>query len=220
MNEETTDHIDWDVFWLDADEDRKNMAATGQYGKAEELEQFFVERLYPGTVGSFGCGPADCERSIAVRHPDIGFYCYDTAASVIEQNRQETDLANLEFRVETLPEIETKRQFDIVYCFATLFYVAEIEAAVENLYARVRQGGYLLFDYLNRLSPAGFRRVIDHPGNDTEWFQRRYALVLDRENLLSYERIHDLLGRWPQSYAAIVDGAAGARAAPQVVVPK
>lgn len=214
----TDDAIDWERFWATADDDKRGMAATGQYGDADRLDRFFEEVYRPDTLGSIGCGPAHAERTIADRHPDVEVYCYDTARSVVEEAREATDLPNVRFGVATLPETGIDRRFDLVYCFATLFYVAEIERAVEHCYDLVREGGYLVFDYPNRLTPAAHREAVEN-ADDPEWFRERFALVLGRENLLSYDRIHELLGRWPRSYSSVV-GDGSSRAAPQVFVPK
>jgi len=218
--------IDWDEFWREADEARRNAAATGQYGKADLIERFFEAVGTPEDLGSFGCGPAHAEFAVADLFPDVDVYGYDVARSVIAENRAsgaDRGIENVSFAVDRLPDLATDRSFDLVYCVGTLYYVPAIERAVEALYERVRPGGHLVVDYPNRLTPAAYRRVIadaDDPEEEA-WYRDRFSVVLDRENLLSYDRIHELLGRWPRSYYSLVDAqSASARAAPCVYVPK
>jgi hypothetical protein len=40
---------------------------------------------------------------------------------------------------------------------------------------------------------------------DADRFEDRFSLLLDGENLLSYDRIHDALGTWPQSVWSVID---------------
>lgn len=196
--------IDWDAFWRDAEGDRRRSANVGQYGKAELLERF-IERIgTPDRLASVGCGPAEPLFELAGDHPRAELYGYDSAASIIEENRgraARAGIENLSFAVDRLPELETDRQFDIVYCYATLHYVCDVERAAVQLYDRVRDGGYLILNYPNRLTRATYRREFA----DDEAFRERFALVFEGVNLLSYRRLHDLLGRWPRSYWSAVD---------------
>jgi len=117
-----------------------------------------------------------------------------------------------------------------VYCYATLHYVADIERALSSLYGRLRDGGHLVFNYPNRLTRADYERMVDpdvdHDGppiGDADAFRERFGLVFAGENLLSYERIHDVLGTWPRSFWSAVEAPDEpwyGRSNPCVYVPK
>ncbi len=207
------DTIDWHRFWNEAEGDRRLSAAPGAYGKVDLLARFFEQVGAPADLGSFGCGPADLLFDLAERYPDLELVGYDAARSIVAANREranEEGAGNLRFVVDVLPDVEAERRFDLVYCYATLHYVEDVERALETLYDRVREGGHLVFNYPNRLTPAEYRRImagdLDGPLEvDPEAFAERFSLVLDRENLLSYERIHDVLGTWPRSFWSAVD---------------
>ena len=217
------ERIDWNTFWAEADDERRAMAATGQYGQAEPLARFMERRGISNSVASIGCGPAHILFELADRYPEVEFVGYDTAESVIVENRERVERTgrdNIAFGVETLPEIEVEHRFELVFSYGTLQYVRTIEQAVESLYELVVDGGDLVFDYPSRTMPATIERAAEDSGEHGEWLRGRFDLVLARENLLSYERIHDLLGRWPRKFNAEGDGPTGSRASPRVFVPK
>lgn len=214
--------IDWDAFWREAEGDRRRSANVGQYGKAELLDRF-VERVSPvEDVASIGCGPAEPLFDLAESDPDIAFYGYDAAASIVEENRErstDANLENLSFSVDRLPDLRTDREFDVVYCYATLHYVQDARRAVVELYDRVKDGGYLVLNYPNRLTRGTYRREFA----DDDAFRERFALVFAGENLLSYRQLRDLVGRWPRSYWSAVDAPDEpwtGRDNPCVLVPK
>jgi SAM-dependent methyltransferase len=221
---DTTGHpFDWHAFWRDAPETARDTARPGRFDKLDQFRRFFDSRGRPATFGSVGCGPADAEFDLARRYPGIEFRCYDTAGSVVAENRDRTaaeGLDNLSFDVATLPDPAIDRQFDLVYCYATLIYVRDVEAAIQNLYDLVREGGHLVFDYSNRHTRATYRELLPDGVPDEGRFEERWRLVLDGENLLSHERIREVLGTWPRSFYAEVGREDPPRDSPCVFVPK
>ena len=209
--------IRWEQFWERAGEEKRSQAATGQYGQADPLAAFVQQRGCE-SVCSVGCGPAHVLFDLAERFPEREFVGIDVATSVIEQNRSRTELENLEFAVDSLPRLDIDRRFDLVICYGVLPYVEASERAVVSLYEVVSHGGALVFDYPSREMPNAIRRAAAD-SDDPEWMRDRFRLVLARSNLLSYDRIHELTGRWPRKFNA--DGeVTGSRASPRVVVPK
>ncbi|WP_256295785.1 class I SAM-dependent methyltransferase [Haloarchaeobius salinus] len=211
--------FDWERdFYAATDWDRG--AYLGGEAMPGHLETFFERVGVPESVADVGCGPALVPFELAPGHPDTEFHCYDVAPSVVEANREraaDEDLDNLHFSVAGLPYLGVDRQFDLVYCMATLYFVADAERAVTELYGMVAPGGTLVCNYPNRYTKAWVNE-------DTE-DQRREAfeLVGRGENLLSYERIGELLDRTPLSYWSAV-GASDAdyarRSSPAVYVHK
>lgn len=150
------------------------------------------------------------------RHPGTTVVGYDAGESVLAENRERArreGVANVEFEQAVLPEFDPGREFDVVFSYFTLCYVADVEGALKNLYDAVAPGGYLVCNYQNRLAQAHWRRMADDPEThlgeassfDPERFEERFRLLLDGENLLSYDRIHDAVGTWPRSVWSVVE---------------
>jgi SAM-dependent methyltransferase len=223
MTDTVDQPLDWDAFWAAAPASARDTARPGRFAKPDQFRRFFEARSVPATVGSVGCGPADAEFELARRYPDTVFHCYDAAESVIAENRAKAasdGLDNVSFGVAALPDPDIDRQFDLVYCYATLTYVCDIERAIQCLYDLVREGGHLVFDYPNRHTRATYRELLPGEVPEEGRFEERWSLVLDGENLLSHERIHDVLGTWPRSFYAEIDREDPPRDSPCVFVPK
>lgn len=191
---------DWDSYYEEGQYDR--VAYIGREAMPELLDRFFDRFGLPGTFGSVGCGPAVTEFALAERYPSVSVDGYDVSAAVIEDNAAlaaERGLDNLRFAVDSLPDLDTDRTYDLVYCLATLYFVDDAEAAVRALYDRVSPGGRLVFNYPNEHTREAFDERFD--GDRRELFRR----VVDGENLLSTGRIESLLGATPRSYWEAVD---------------
>lgn len=187
--------MDWETFYREADYDV--CAYVGGKDMPDHLDAFVEGIGEPREFASVGCGPAVTEFAFAERHPDVDVWCCDVSGTVVEDNRARAarrEVDNLTFAVDSLPDLEVGRKFDLVYCMAVLYFIEDVEPAVEALYDRVRPGGHLVFNYANRLSRATFDREFEGRKRDA------FELVIEGENLLSYDAIEDLLGRRPRSY--------------------
>ncbi|RBI62988.1 class I SAM-dependent methyltransferase [halophilic archaeon] len=210
--------MDWERFYEEADYDR--CAYLGGEAMVDLAERFFERVGVPDDFASVGCGPAVCPFALADRYPDAEFVGLDLSPTVVADNREraaERGLENLDFAVDSLPSLDVDRRFDVVYCVATLYFVVDAERAVAELYDRVREGGHLVLNYPNRYSRARFDREFE--GRKREAFE----LVLEGENLLSYEAIRAATGGRPRSYWRLVDAEDrefADRARPCVVVEK
>lgn len=211
--------FDWERdFYAATDWDRG--AYLGGEAMPGHLERFFERVGVPGSLADVGCGPALVPFELAPAYPDTEFHCYDVAPSVVEANRDRAaseGLDNLQFAVAGLPDLGVDRRFDLVYCMATLYFVEDVERALVELYDVVAPGGTLVCNYPNRYTRAW-------ASEDAE-AQRREAfdLVARGENLLSYDRIRELLGRTPRSYWSAVgagDADYARRSSPAVYVTK
>jgi SAM-dependent methyltransferase len=209
--------IDWEEYWRAADDgDRIDAGPSAAY-VLDALREFLDERP-PASYADVGCGPGDVVFDVAERSPDATVVGYDAAEPVLAENRERAATANLEnvrFERAVLPSFDPGREFDVVSAFYTLCYVADVECALENLYDAVAPGGALVFTYHNRLARSQFRTVAEAPDEhleesspfDPERYAERFELVIEGENLLSYERIHDVLGTWPQSVWSVAESA-------------
>lgn len=227
--------IDWDEYWDGADEDVREDTSPSADFVVEPFVEFLAARLPdgPGAYADVGCGPGDLVFEIAKRYADATAVGYDSAEAVLAENHERAREAGLDvtFEQTVLPEFDPGRRFDIVSCLFTLCYVADVERALENLYDAVDPGGYLVVTYHNQLAQAYYSDIAESPyeylDEDSAWnpetFADRFELVVKGESLLSYERIHQVLGTWPQSVFSVADGAdryGAHRYVPLVYVPK
>ncbi|MFC7140663.1 class I SAM-dependent methyltransferase [Halosimplex aquaticum] len=210
------DTIDWHSFWTEADETDRADAGPSAHHATDAVADFIAETRVPDAFADVGCGPGHAAFAVAERYPETEVVGYDAAEPVLEENRdraRERGVENVAFERAVLPAFDPDREFDVVFSYFTLCYVADIERALRELYDAVAPGGYLVFNYQNRLARAHWRRMAENPeqflGEDSQFdadrFEERFRLLLDGENLLSYDRIHDALGTWPQSVWSVVE---------------
>ena len=208
--------IDWNGFWLDADDEERAGAMPSVRHARDLLVEFIEERGVPDAVADVGCGPGPVAFDLAERHPETTVVGYDAAESVLAENRRrarDEGVENVSFERTVLPEFDPGGAFDLVFCHGTLCYVAESERAVANLYDAVAPGGHLVLGYTNRLAATHYRGMLENAtngedgdeGSDAERFADRFPLVIEGENLLSYRRIRDAVGTWPRSFWSVVD---------------
>ena len=207
--------IDWDEFWTGTDDATDGHANPSARHVVDVLPAFFDARGVPGSVADVGCGAGVVAFDLARRYPDATVVGYDAAETVLAENRaraRDRGLDNLAFERAVLPDFPD-REFDAVFSYFTLPYVADPERALRNMYDAVAPGGDLVFNYHNRYAMAHWRRMAADPDEffgedsafDRDRFEDRFRLLLDSENHLSYEKIHDALGTWPQSVWSVVD---------------
>ena len=214
-NEADQGTIDWDTYWADADEEMRAESSPSSHHAADVLSEF-VERFdAPDGVADVGCGTGVTTFAASARlsEPIIG---YDTAASVVKQNRERAEregIENVRFEEATLPAFDPDHKFGVVFSYFTLQYVREIEQALENLYAAVAPGGALVFNYMNRAARDFCLVAADDPHAhadrpfvfDPDQYTERFAALLDGDSVLSRERIYETLGVWPRSAYTVAD---------------
>ncbi|MFC6992771.1 class I SAM-dependent methyltransferase [Haladaptatus sp. GCM10025707] len=194
--------IEWNEFYENGEYER--IAYIGEEAMPKLLHRFFERHGAPGSFASIGCGPAAAEFDLAPDYPNTEFYGYDISQAVIDDNAAHAareKLDNMHFDVASLPNLGIDRQFDVVYCLATLYFVDGVDKSVKALYNLVEPGGYLIFNYPNRYTMWTFDEAFE--GSRRDLFHR----VVEGKNLLSYERIRNLLGANPRSYWTFMDAA-------------
>lgn len=236
MSETFDRTIDWERYWAES-ADAVADDANGSVYQAEVADAalgFVAQRETPDRYADVGCGGGALATRLAEQYPETTVVGYDAAASVVERDRErvrERGPDNARFEQARLPDFDPEEAFDVVTCFFTLCYVADVERALTTLYDAVAPGGCLLFTYHNRLASSLFQDIAASPEDlldeSSAWspdtFAERFRLVLDGENLLSYDRIEDVLGVRPRSLWSAVDDVEryGAwRQNPLVYVPK
>lgn len=216
MSERFTGTIDWEEYWTGTED-----VSTDDANASADLlvEPFLTFLEWAGTPSSYadvGCGGGALVRAVADEYPDASIVGFDAAESVVEENRRGdrgTGEDRVQFQRAHLPEFEPPRNFEIVSALFTLCYVGDVTEALEALYEAVAPGGYLVCTYHNRHAAALFRKFAEAPHEhirpssawDPDRFADRFRLVIEEESTLSYRRIHEILGRWPQSVWAVDD---------------
>lgn len=204
--------MDWEAFYREGD--WKRGAYLAGHEVMAELADRFLDRTNPESVADVGCGPASVLFDLAKRHPDVEFVGFDAATNVVAANREQAtaeEIENLRFGVDALPDLDTQEQFDVVYCIAVLYFVRDVRRALQALYDRVRPGGHLVLNYPNLYTHYATRSF---EGEKREAF----SLVAERENLLTYDDVREILDAHPRSYWTLTDGREHARRRWPVVV--
>ncbi|WP_323191450.1 class I SAM-dependent methyltransferase [Halostella sp. PRR32] len=200
--------MDWDEFYREAEYDRCAYLAGEEMA---DLLALFLETVagddgaMPRDLSSVGCGPAVVPFELAERYPEMDVYGYDLSETVVRDNRHlaaERGLENLHFAVDELPDLATDREFDVVYCVATLYFVADPESALRALFDLVREGGHLVVNYPTERLQRAVREEFD------ERKREAFHLVRDGENLITRERVGEVLGAKPHDYWSAVDATA------------
>lgn len=190
---------DWERFYADLDYDR--CAYLEGEAMVDYAEALFDRVGVPGTFASVGCGPAVVEFELAARYPETEFRCFDLAEGVIADNREvarERGLDNLAFEVAALPEADLGGRYEVVYCVATLYFVADVEAALRTLFEAVEPGGHLVVSYPDRR----LREWVSERDERTRAF---FELVADGENLLTADDVERILGAELHDYWALAE---------------
>lgn len=225
--------IDWDRYWGEADEQDRGDASPTTKLAADPLLAFLEKTGAPASYADVGCGPGGAVFAVAEAYPEATVVGYDAAEPVLTENRGRARErgSDVDFERGVLPGFDPGRTFDVVSSLFTLCYVPEIERAIQSLYDAVASGGYLLIQYHNRLAQAHYRKIAASPDEyldessvwDPDQFADRFELTIEGENLLSYERIQEVLGTWPRSVFSVAENAeqyAAHRYEPLVYVPK
>lgn len=229
-----TSTIDWNEYWRQSDDVGRDDANASADHVLDAILELLASKEAPDSYVDVGCGGGAVVFEVAERYPETTVIGYDSSRSVIAENRErvrDAGVENLTFEVAELPAFDSDSTYDLVSCFFTLCYVADVERALSKLYEAVAPGGDLVITYHNRLARSVFEDIAssphDHLDETTVWHPERFAdrfeLVLEGENLLSYERIHDTLGTWPRSLWSITEAAErydAWRQNPLVYVPK
>ena len=208
--------IDWAQFWATAeDNDREGANPSAMHADAA-LASFIEETSVTGAIADVGCGAGVAAFHIAERFPGRVVVGYDAAEPVLDENRMKAradGVDNVRFERAVLPSFDPDRRFGVVFSYFTLCYVRDVEAALRNLYDAVEPGGYLVFNYQNRYARAHWRELAEAPEEyidqesafDPDRFAERFATLLEGDSVLSYRRIQEVLGAWPQSVWTVVE---------------
>jgi SAM-dependent methyltransferase len=190
--------IDWDAYWRDPPTD-PDYPASVSANKADDLDRFFDIVGTPADAAFVGCGDGTLAARVATTDPGTDVVGYDAARTVVRRNRREyADVPNLSFETAALPWFDVDRRFDLVFSYATLHYVAAVEAAVEAMADRLRQGGHLVFTYPNEAFRAAHADAVGRT-------RERFEFVVEGRNVTSRAALADRLETAGRDFWALVD---------------
>lgn len=191
--------MEWTEFYRERDYDR--IAYLAGEAMPDLLDRFFERTRVPETVLSVGCGPAVTEFAIAERHPETTVHGVDVSAELVADNRElaaDAGLENLSFAVDALPALDVEGTYDLVYCVATLFFVADVDRALDALWNRVGPGGHLVVSYPS----TGTRRGAMAMDERSRAF---FSHVVAERNLRTRAEVESALGVDAADYWEAVD---------------
>jgi SAM-dependent methyltransferase len=167
---------------------------------ARRIARFIkAKRLDVHRIADVGCGPATTLFALAPRLPSCAFDGFDTSRTVLRLDRQRArreGLRNLRFHRAEIPDLRVEGPYDLVICIATIHYVEDVRTALRRLHGIVRPGGFLIFNYPNRVQQGATRRE----ARRDPVVKQRFPLVLAGKNLLTRPRIEEILGERPRSF--------------------
>ncbi len=191
--------FDWDLYWRNGAKGDTDQMSMGARNMARRMTKF-IEGKGIRSLADFGCGTGETLFILAEERPDMEFHGFDASIVAVERNRSRADelkIPNIRFEREDVREMSTRERFDLVMCIATLHYIKNIRKALGNLFARVDQGGSLIFNYPNRSSMYGYRDWVE---TEAPELRDRFRLVLGGENLLTLDDIRETLGKRPVNF--------------------
>jgi tRNA G46 methylase TrmB len=77
--------IDWNRFWIEADEADRRWATPSRVHVVDLLREFVDEKGVPGTFADVGCGTGHVAFSFAEGHSETEVIGYDAASPIVEE---------------------------------------------------------------------------------------------------------------------------------------
>ncbi len=118
-----------------------------------------------GAVADIGCGSGHAINLLARAFPNSRFVGYDFAVEPIEEARKEAaewGLANTEFVVRDVAEIEVQGEYDVVTAFDAIHDQAHPARVLANIATALKPGGTFLMVDIQASSHV--HENVEHPG--------------------------------------------------------
>jgi SAM-dependent methyltransferase len=120
--------------------------------RADKDEFRLLEReiaaLRPARVLDGGAGEGGVALAVAARHPEIQVEAVEASASNVRMACRLNRFANVGFQQGLLEEVHLRfprSSFDLVYSFAVLDHVRDVEATLRSIFGVLRPGGRFCF---------------------------------------------------------------------------
>ena len=156
-----------------------------------------VAEDWPDGASSYadiGCSNGHITNMIVQRTKIPTAYGFDHSDDLLETARSRHPEINFS-KIDLNQPVDWARQFDVVTCFETLEHVGNLNMAVKNLAACVKQGGRLVVSVPIEIGPWGVAKFFakltrgykldELPGHVTTW---RYAKALLKSERMSMFR--------------------------------
>jgi SAM-dependent methyltransferase len=120
--------------------------------RADKDEFRLLEReiaaLRPTRVLDGGSGEGGVALAVAARHPELRVEGVEASATNVRMARRLNRFANVGFQQGLLEEVHLRfppASFDLVYSFAVLEHVRDVEATLQSIFGVLRPGGRFCF---------------------------------------------------------------------------
>jgi len=126
---------------------RKMIERRGRDPEFQALEREVAE-VRPRRVLDAGSGEGGVAMALAARHPHMEVEGVEVSATNVRIARQLNRFANARFRqglAEEVHEAFPKESFDLIYSFAVLEHVRDVEETIRSIMAVLRPGGRFCF---------------------------------------------------------------------------
>jgi SAM-dependent methyltransferase len=107
-----------------------------------------VQALGPARVLDGGAGEGGAALALAARHPGVGVDAVEVSPTNVKLARQLNRFSNLTFHNGLLEEVHLQfppATFDLVYSFAVLEHVRDVDATLASMLTVLKPGGRLCF---------------------------------------------------------------------------
>jgi SAM-dependent methyltransferase len=126
---------------------RKLVARRGDKDEFRLLERE-IAAVRPARVLDGGAGEGGMALALAARHPTIRVEAVEASATNVRMARRLNRFSNVTFRRGLLEEVHLHfppSSFDLVYSFAVLEHVRDVEATLQSIFGVLRPGGRFCF---------------------------------------------------------------------------
>lgn len=139
-----------------------------------------------------GCGDGALTAQLAALTPQGSVVGIDASHGMIEAAKSSYQAENLSFEVRDINGLNFENEFDIVFSNATLHWIRNHEALLENVFRALKGGGILKFNFAGDGNCANFFSVVKeaielpqfaHYFSDFEWPWHMPA-IMDYERLV------------------------------------
>jgi SAM-dependent methyltransferase len=171
-----------------------------------------VARSRPARVLDAGCGEGRVAIALGARHPDVQIVGLDVARTNVRLARRVNRYSNVTFQesfVEDFAQRTAPGSFDLVYSFAVLEHVADLDATVASILRLLRPGGRFCFS----VPMNGLKAVGPLPA-----FKPRDG-VLGHVRRFTEQSLHAQFGRYPALRLVKLPGEWRPEQYPDAIVP-
>ena len=140
-------HLETQFRALTGRKTRKLVARRADKDEFRLLERE-VAALRPARVLDGGAGEGGVALALAARHPELRVEAVEASETNVRMARRLNRFTNVRFQQGLLEEVHSRfpsASFDLVYSFAVLEHVRDVEATLRSIFTVLRPGGRFCF---------------------------------------------------------------------------